>query len=437
MAKAANKFVLVGGKVLDPASKLDGAFDILVQDGVIQGVEKPGAFASLKDAEKIDVSGLLVVPGLIDIHVHLREPGQEWKETIATGTQAAAAGGFTGVCCMPNTKPAIDTAQVVKFILEQAEAAGYSRVYPIGAITVGREGKALAPMLELKEAGCVAFSDDGAPVSDAGVMRKALEYSLMLDTVLAVHEEDLSLSDGCAMNESALSLKMGLKGMPGAAEDVMIARDIELARLTGARVHFCHVSTARGVELIRRAKADGIPVTAEATPHNITLTEKAVEGYNTLAKMSMPLRGQADVDGVFAGVLDGTLDCIASDHAPHEADSKNREFQDASFGIIGFQTTLPLILAKVRAGKMTLSRAIESLTSAPARCFKLTPTAIRKGAVADITVIDLEKKMLFTPEVVLSKSKNSPFFGTEMQGLAVRTFVGGREVYSAFGKGEN
>ena len=264
------RIVLVDGRVVDPHSKCDEERDILLEDGKIAAVDAPGAFRSLEDAEIISASGCVVTPGLMDIHVHLREPGFEWKESIATGSAAAVAGGFTTVCCMPNTNPAIDTQQTAEFIIEQGKAAGLCRVLPIGAISKGRDGRELAPMLELREAGCVAFSDDGSPVEDARLMRRALEYSLMFGGVLACHEEEVQLSQGFSMNESALSLKLGLTGMPGAAEDVMIARDIELARLTGGRVHCCHVSTARAVTLIRRAKEDGIPVTAEVSPHHIT-----------------------------------------------------------------------------------------------------------------------------------------------------------------------
>ena len=431
MSAKHSMIVVAGGRAIDPASGLDEPRDLLIEQGQIAAIDKPGAFAAKREASVIDAKGCLVTPGLLDIHVHLREPGQEWKETIATGCDAAVAGGFTSICCMPNTQPTVDKATVVEFILHQAAKANGCRVFPIGAITVGREGHALSPMLELRDAGCVAFSDDGAPVFDAQIMRRALEYNRMLGTVLTVHEEELALSDGFSMNESALSLKLGLKGMPDAAENVMIARDIELARLTGGRVHFCHVSTARGVTLIRRAKEDGIPVTAETTPHNLTLDESAIGDYDTHAKMSMPLRSRQDVEALIQGLADGVIDCIASDHAPHESDSKRREFEHASFGILGLQTTLPLTLALVRAGKLTLSRAIEALTSAPARCFHMQHAGLAKGAVADIAIIDPEGSLVLTPEHILSKSKNTPFFGTTLQGLAKSVLVGGRVVYSA------
>jgi len=429
MTTAMKKFVLSGGRAIDPASSTDESRDILVEDGKIAAVDKPGSFSKSSDTSVVDVSGKLVVPGLLDIHVHLREPGQEWKETILTGSQAAVAGGFTTVCCMPNTVPSNDNASITEFIVKQGRAANLCRVFPIGAITKDRSSKELAPFLEMREAGCVAFSDDGAPVSDAGLMRRALEYNLMMGTVLTVHEEEKQLSEGFVMNESARSLRMGLRGMPGAAEEIMISRDIELARLTGGRVHFCHVSTARGVTLIRRAKEDGIPVTAETGPHYFTLDDSAVEDYNTQAKVSMPLRTPADGEALLAGLRDGVIDCIASDHAPHESDSKMCEFDRASFGFIGLQTMLPLTLAQVRSGKLSLARAIDALTFSAARCLNLRKPELKAGAVADLTVIDLEKKITLAPGLIRSKSKNTPFMGWELTGNAVMTFVDGRKVY--------
>jgi dihydroorotase len=420
-----------GGRLFDPAKGLDERADLLLEDGRIIGVGAAADFDGVRDAERIDVSGLLVCPGLVDIHVHLREPGQEWKETILTGSQAAVAGGFTRICCMPNTLPVNDSASVTEFMLRQAARAGLCRVDPIGAITMGSEGKSLSPMMELVEAGCVAFSDDGAPVYDAQIMRRALEYNLMLGTVLTVHEEDLRLSDHFAMNESAMSVRLGLKGMPDASENVMIARDIELARLTGGRVHFCHVSTARGVTLIRRAKEDGIPVTAEVTPQHITLTEEAISDYDTNAKMSMPLRKEEDLQALIEGLADGVIDCIATDHAPHEADSKNVEFDRASFGILGLQTSLPLTMRKVRDGSLTLERAIESLSSAGPRCLGIPENSLSQGATADITIIDIERTYTLERELNRSKSSNTPFWGEEMSGLAMYTIVDGKVVYDA------
>ncbi len=430
--------LIVGARAFDPSIGLDEPKNIVLEDGKITAIDSPGALAKYPDAEVLEAKGLLLTPGLIDLHVHLREPGQEWKETVATGAAAAVAGGFTTICCMPNTVPRNDTSSTTRYILTKAEEANLARVLPIGAITLGGNGETLAPMLELREAGCVAFSDDGRPVMDAGIMRRALEYNLMLGTVLTVHEEDLNLSHDFVMNESARSLRMGLRGMPDAAENVMIARDIELARLTKGRVHFCHVSTRRGVELIRRAKEDGIPVTAEVLPHNFTLDDSAVEGFNTQAKMSMPLRGVDDMEGVLEGLASGVIDVIATDHAPHESDSKNIEFDKASFGILGLQTAVPLTLAKVREGKLSLKRAIEALTSAPGRCFKIPHASLTRGSIGDVTLIDLERSIKMTPEIIRSKSKNTPFLNCEMKGVAVYTFVGGVKKFSfeeEFGRG--
>lgn len=429
MSNQKNKFILKGARVVDPALSIDDNRDLLIENGKIQAVDRPGSLNAINDADVIDVGGKLITPGLIDIHTHLREPGQEWKETILSGSEAAVAGGFTTICCMPNCVPSNDNAEVTRYILKKAEEAKLCKVLPIGAISVDRKSKELAPMLELKEAGCVAFSDDGAPVRDAGLMRRALEYNLMLGTVLAVHEEEEQLTHGAVMNESVRSVKMGLRGFPGAAEDIMIARDIELARLTGGRVHFLHVSTARAVTLIKRAKEDGIPVTAETAPHYLTLDDSAIEGFNTQAKVSMPLRDKADSLALIRGIKDGVIDCIASDHAPHEADSKNIEFDKASFGFLGLQTMLPLSLAKVRTGELTLARVIESLTTAPAKCFNMPIPSLKQGAIADISVIDLDAKYKLTPEIIKSKSKNTPFMNWDLQGRAVLTIVDGKIVY--------
>lgn len=422
--------IIQNGRVLDPASGTDAPRDVLIESGKIKAVDSPGAFSKLGDATVVDAKDYWVTPGLIDIHVHLREPGFEWKETIRTGTEAAVAGGFTAVCCMPNTNPVNDDAQVTQYILNKAASEGLARVYPIGCITKKQKGEELAPMLELREAGCVAFSDDGHPVANAGIMRRALEYSLLTGAVLTVHEEEKQLSEGFSMNESALSLKLGLRGMPGAAEDIMISRDIELSRLTGAPVHFCHVSTARAVTLIERAKADGINVTAETAPHYFSLTEDVIGDYDTNAKMSMPLRTEKDRLGILDGVKRGVFDCIASDHAPHELDSKRKEFAEATFGILGLQTTLPLTLELVRQGVLTPLRAIEMLTSAAAKCLRLSGGTLAVGTPADLVIIDPERAFTLSAESIRSKSKNTPYLGKTLRGAAVKTFVGGKEMYS-------
>jgi dihydroorotase len=331
---------------------------------------------------------------------------------------------------MPNTNPINDSAEVTEFVVAEAKKAGLCNVYPIGAISVKSKGESMSPMLELKEAGCVAFSDDGRPVHNALIMRRALEYGKMFDAVLSVHEEELQLTSGFSMNESALSLKLGLVGMPGAAEDIMIARDIELARLTGGRVHFCHVSTARAVTLIRRAKEDGIPVTAEVMPHHFLLTEDAIGDYDTTYKMSMPLRKREDMEALLIGLKEGVIDCIASDHAPHEADSKNTDFSSASFGILGLQTTLPLSLSKVADGTLSMQRAIEALTVSPAKCFGLRTPTLKSGELADITIIDPKKEIKLTTKMIQSKSKNTPFIGQILKGVATKTFFKGKQVFS-------
>lgn len=415
-----------GGTVIDPANDIDGVFDLVIDKDRVAELVKPGEFPESKAGEVIDAKGMWVVPGLIDLHVHLREPGLEWKETVRSGSLAAIAGGFTSICCMPNTRPSNHCAETTEYILDRAKEAQAARVHPLGAVSIDLRGTEMAPLSELRKAGCVAFSDDGEPIWDSGLMRRALEWCLMLDCPISCHEEDKKLSCGGSMNESALSTRLGLKGQHGVAEDVMIARDIELARVTGAKVHICHVSTARGVELIRRAKNDGIFVTAEATPHHLTLTEDVVAEYDTNAKMAPPLRAAADRDGVRAGIKDGTIDCVASDHAPHELDSKRVEFAIATFGILGLQTSLPLILEFVRSGYIPRKRAIELFTAGPARAFGLEYGRLNKGAKADITVIDPEHRWKFTREEVRSLSFNSPFIDSEMIGAAAAVIVDGK-----------
>lgn len=423
--------IIKGGTVIDPASDIEGAFDVIVNEGKIVDVVKPGS-APEKGAEVINANGKWVTPGLIDLHVHLREPGFEWKETVRSGVEAAVLGGFTAVCAMPNTSPVNDRREICDYILDRSREANLARVLPIGAVSIGLKGKEMAPLSELKKAGCVAFSDDGEPIFDAGMMRRALEWSLMLGLTISCHEEDKCLSCGGAMNESSLSSRMGLVGMPKVAEEVMIARDIELARTTGGRAHICHVSTARGVELIRRAKQDGIRITGEVTPHHLVLTEDAVAEYDTNAKMSPPLREQEDVDALVRGIQDGTLDAVASDHAPHELDRKMVEFSQAAYGILGLQTSLPLILDFVTRGTISRRRAIELFTSGPARAFGLEYGTLKKGAAADITIIDPSYRWTFSREAVRSLSFNSPFLGKELCGGAHSVIVGGELKVSDF-----
>lgn len=423
------KTLIKNGIVIDPKRRKEEAFDVAIDSGKILGLEKPGSAGDKNFDKVIDASGKLVVPGLVDLHVHLREPGFEWKETIETGCRAAVTGGFTTVCSMPNTSPVNDSSEVTYFILEKARAAGLAKVRPIGAISKGLLGKEMAPLSELAHAGCVAFSDDGEPVWDSGLMRRALEWSSMIGVPLTLHEEDKCLSECGSMNESALSLRLGLTGSPTVAEDVMIARDIEIARYTNGTIHICHVSTARGVELIRRAKNDGIKITAEVTPHHLVLTEEAVSEYDTNAKMNPPLRRREDVEALRSGLKDGTIDCIASDHAPHEFDKKECEFSAAAFGILGLQTTLPLLLELAEGGVISRTRAIEAMSSRPAEIFKLGVGTLSNGAPADIAVIDPAFKWEFDKSDVVSKSFNSPFFGRTLKGAPSHVMVDGRVVF--------
>jgi dihydroorotase len=416
--------LIKNGHVIDPANKIDGKLDILVSDGKIAKSGKPGSIPA-GNAQVIDAAGRIVVPGLIDMHVHLREPGFEYKETIATGTAAAKSGGFTSVCCMPNTNPVNDNRSVTEFILSQAGDAS-ARVYPIGAITKGSKGEELAEMGELHKAGCVAVSDDGRPLMNAALMRCAMEYSKIFDTLIISHCEDSTLSSKGVMNEGAVSTELGLRGITRAAEDVMTARDISLAEFTGCRLHIAHVSTAGSVNLVREAKKRGIKVTAETCPHYFTLTDEAVRGYNTMAKMNPPLRTADDVAAIKQGLQDGTIDVIATDHAPHGMDEKSGEFDYVPFGIVGLETALGLTLKLVHEGILPMTEAIRKLSSNPASILKLNKGSLTIGSDADITIIDT--KMDWTVDALLfkSRSRNTPFDGWKLKGRAVQTVVGGK-----------
>jgi dihydroorotase len=416
----AETFLFRNGRIIDPANDVDTVGDLLVHRGRIAD---PDTTASA-DVTEIDVSGCWVVPGLIDMHVHLREPGQEYKEDIVSGTRAAAAGGFTGVACMPNTDPVNDSRAVTTLILERA-ALGFARVYPVGAISKKSKGTSLAEFGELKEAGIVALSDDGLPVRDSQLMRRALEYADDFDLVVISHSEEPSLSRG-VMNEGAVSTRLGLKGIPAPAEAIMVYREIALAEYTGKRVHIAHVSTAMSTELIRSAKTRGVRVTAETTPHYFTLTDEAVEGYNTNAKMNPPLRTEKDRRAILSGLADGTFDAIATDHAPHSILEKEVEFDLAMNGIIGLETSLPLSLSLVRDGVINEKRLIELMSLAPARILGLEAGTLNPGAVADITVINPDLEFTYSEDMVVSKSKNSPFLGWKLKGRAVLTMMGGR-----------
>ena len=442
--------LLQGGRVVDPSQGIDGVRDLLLVDGrVARLFEGRGGSGGGKedgsldaeglptDVDVVDCAGLVVTPGLVDVHVHLREPGGEHKETIATGARAAAAGGFTAVCAMPNTDPVIDSPATVGFVAAAGRAAGAARVYPVGALSMGQKGERLTEIGELVEAGAVGITDDGLPVMDSGLMRRALEYALAFDIPVADHAEDVGLSRGGVMNEGAVSARLGLRGKPNAAEDVHVARDLLVAELTGGHIHLQHVSTRHGVELIRQAKARGVRVTAEATPHHLLLTDAAAEGYNTNAKMNPPLRTEADRQAVVEGFLDGTLDTLATDHAPHHYDEKEQAFDDAPFGIVGLETVVGLILTHFvhggegarHPGTLDLSTFVERASVAPARAFHLPGGTLREGSPADVTVIDPELRWTVDPPTFLSKSRNTPFTGWELRGRAVRTIVGGRSVF--------
>ncbi len=422
--------LLRGGRVVDPEQRLDGELDIFLAEGRVarlgENLEAP------EGGQVVDCSGLVVTPGLVDVHVHLREPGGERKETIASGARAAAAGGFTSICAMPNTDPVIDSPATVGFVAAAGRAAQAARVYPVGALSIGQEGERLTEIGELVQAGAVGITDDGRPVMDSGLMRMALEYSQAFDIPVADHPEDLGLSRGGAMNEGVVSARMGLRGKPNASEDVHILRDLLVAELTGGHIHIQHVSTRRGVEAIRAAKARGVRVTAEATPHHLLLTEDAVEGYRTDAKMNPPLRSAADREAVVAGFLDGTLDTLATDHAPHHYDEKEQAFDDAPFGVVGLETAVGLLLTHfVHSGRTDLSTLVDRMSRSPARAFRLPGGDLREGSPADVTLIDVEAEWIVDPQRFESKSRNTPFGGWELKGRAIRTIVGGRTVWSA------
>lgn len=419
-----------GGRVVDPSQTMDAVLDVYLRDGRV--AELGERLPAYDGAEEVDASGLVVVPGLIDVHVHLREPGFEHKETISSGARAAAAGGFTAVVAMPNTDPPIDSPATVGFVVAEGMRAGGARVFPSGCITVGQAGEQLTEFGELVHAGAVCVTDDGRPVMNAAVMRLALEYALTFDLPVAVHEEDLHLSRGGSMNEGITASRLGLTGVPNAAEDVMIARDLMLAELTGGRLHVQHVSTRLGVEMIRAARARGVRVSAEATPHHFTLTDEAVASYRTDAKMNPPLRSEADRQAVRAGVADGTLDVIATDHAPHHYDEKEQAFEDAPNGIVGLETSLGLAYTElVETGLIDLPTLVERMSCAPARALSLPGGTLRRGAPADVTLLDLRAEWTVDPASFLSLSRNTPFGGRVLRGRAVRTVVGGRTVWEA------
>lgn len=424
------KLLIKNGHLIDPAENQNSGRDLLIENGRISGWLAPGD-PSPTDCEVFDASGCIVAPGFIDLHVHLREPGQEHKETIATGCAAAVAGGFTSVCPMPNTNPINDNAAITRYMIEQAERAGLANVFPVGAITKESNGSELAEMGEMKAAGAVAVSDDGRPVPNAGMMRRAMEYAKDFDLPVVDHCEDKSLSSGGVMHEGRLSLLLGLKGMPALAEDLDAVRDIYLAKDTGAHVHIAHISTRGAVEAVRRAKQEGVRVTCEVAPHHFTLTDAAVEGYDTNTKMSPPLRSREHLEAILEGIADGTIDAIATDHAPHHADEKALEYDRAPFGVTGLESAVGLAFTElVHTGLIDLVRLVELLSTNPARAFRLANRGTLKvGSIADVTILDPTLDWIYRNADSRSKSKNSPYDGRQFHGAAIATIVGGKIVY--------
>ena len=422
--------LLRGGRVVDPSRNLDQTLDVLLKDGVVAKVDEKIA---AKGAEVVEAAGFVVAPGFVDLHTHLREPGFEYKETIASGTRAAAAGGFTSVCAMANTDPVPDDAPTVAFIVRRARETGVVRVFPIGAVSKGLKGVELSEIGSMKAEGIVAISDDGKPIANGNLMRRALEYASMFGLPVVVHEEDAALVGQGVMNEGWASTRLGLAGWPNVGESAMVARDVQLAALTGARLHVAHVSTRESLEAIRAARKLGVPVTCEVTPHHLLLTDEDVarSGYDTRFKMNPPLRAEADRAALVAALVEGTIDCVATDHAPHHEDEKNVEFADAPFGVTGLETALPALVDGLLVPRaITLLRLVDVLSTAPARAFGLPYGTLAEGAPADVVLFSTTKSTPVTPDGFQSRSKNSPWLARTLRGRVEKTWVGGREVYA-------
>ena len=420
--------LIKNGRVIDPASKTDAAMDVLVDGELIKEISVPGKFSGLENAEVFDASGMIVAPGFIDLHAHLREPGQESSETIETGTKSAARGGFTAVCCMPNTKPVHDNASITRFIVDKARMVGATRVWPIGAASISSLGEAIAEIAAMKEAGIVAVSDDGKPIATARLTRQVMDYCRSLDLPVIEHSEDVSLAAGAVMREGVTSTRLGLRGMPAAAESVCVARDVQLAELTGARLHIAHLSAKGSLEQVRAAKSRGLRVTCEVTPHHFTLIDEDVQ-YDSRFKMNPPLAAREDREALIAGLADGTVDVIATDHAPHEPALKDVEFDRAPFGILGFETAIALTLEQlVQRKKISLTRMIELFTTGPARVLGME-RRLAAGQLADITIFSTNHEWTYNVNESPSKSRNSPFDGRTFKGAPMVTIVGGKLTY--------
>ncbi|MRG91785.1 dihydroorotase [Polyangium spumosum] len=431
--------VIASVRAVDPGANLDAIVDVVIEGGTITRIGAGAATKEILASERARVlsgEGLLLLPAFVDLHAHLREPGQEYKEDIASGLAAAAAGGFAHVCAMPNTRPVNDTRSITEAMITKARSIEGPALHPIGAITLGQKGSELVEMADLKDAGAVAVSDDGRCVTSSAVMRRALEYAANFDLPVIQHAEDHALTEGALMHEGAVSTRLGLRGWPRVAEDIIVARDVLLAEVTGAKYHVAHVSSRGAVRIIREAKARGIRVTAEVTPHHLTLTDASVIGYDTACRVNPPLREPEDVAALCEALADGTIDAVATDHAPHASLEKDCEFAEAAPGMIGLELVVPLLLARVREGVLPLARLIDALTAAPARIVGLTAPSLREGALAELCLVNLEKHWTVEPARLRSKSKNTPFLGKPVTGSVELTMAAGRVVHDVLAQGE-